>query len=342
VRARASVWEKRGSLAAGVLALGLLALGASGNAAETPAQTAEPQAQAAAPEATEPAKQEAEPEYTKRGADTCLRCHDESSEFPVLSIFKTKHAQPADPRTPFAQLQCETCHGPGAEHAEEVPEGQQQAPIIKFGADSWVPIEKQNGICLGCHEGHSRIAWKTSPHGGNDVACASCHRVHAMHDPVLATAEQPDVCYTCHQHVRAEFDKPSVHPVRFAQMACNSCHEVHGAMAAKLLIKPTLNETCYTCHAEKRGPFLWEHAPVAEDCTNCHTPHGSLHPTLLVRRAPLLCQQCHSQLGHPSVARTGTGLADGNPSGFLLTGACMNCHSQVHGSNDPSGVTLMR
>ncbi len=113
-------------------------------------------------------------------------------------------------------------------------------------------------------------------------------------------------------------------------------------MAAKLLLKPTLNETCYTCHAEKRGPFLWEHAPVAENCTNCHTPHGSIHPTLLVKRAPLLCQQCHSQSGHPSVARTGAGLPGGSPSGFLLAGACINCHSQVHGSNDPSGVKLMR
>jgi hypothetical protein len=52
------------------------------------------------------------PTYTKKGADTCLKCHDESSKFPVLSIFKTKHAQSADPRSPFAKLQCETCHGP--------------------------------------------------------------------------------------------------------------------------------------------------------------------------------------------------------------------------------------
>ena len=28
--------------------------------------------------------------------------------------------------------------------------------------------------------------------------------------------------------------------------------------------------------------------------------------------------------------------------GALLGGACTNCHSQVHGSNDPSGVKLMR
>jgi DmsE family decaheme c-type cytochrome len=297
---------------------------------------------ASAAEADAKADAKAEPAYTSRGADTCVKCHDEDSKFPVLSIFKTKHAQPGDKRAPFAKLQCETCHGPGAAHAEEVPEGQKQAPIIKFGANSWVPTEKQNQICLGCHENQSRIAWKGSPHGGNNVACVSCHQIHATHDAVLATAAQPDVCFSCHKRQRAEFDKPSVHPVRFGQMACNSCHEVHGAIAAKLLIKPTLNETCYTCHAEKRGPFLWEHAPVAENCTNCHTPHGSIHPTLLVKRAPLLCQQCHSQPGHPSVARTGAGLPGGNPSGFLLAGSCLNCHSQIHGSNDPSGVKLMR
>ena len=40
-----------------------------------------------------------------RGADTCLACHDASSEFPVLSIFRTRHALGSDPASPFAQLQ---------------------------------------------------------------------------------------------------------------------------------------------------------------------------------------------------------------------------------------------
>ncbi len=323
--------RKHGPITAGLLLLCLL-VPLSAGAAEVDAD--------AKVDAKVDAK--AEPAYTSRGADTCIKCHDEDSEFPVLSIFKTKHAQQADKRTPFATLQCEACHGPGAEHAQEVPEGQKQAPIIAFGAHSRVPVEKQNQICLGCHANQSRIAWPGSTHGGNQVRCVSCHAIHATHDAVQTTAEQPDICFDCHKRQRAEFDKPSTHPVRLGQMACNSCHEVHGAIAAKLLIKPTLNETCYSCHAEKRGPFLWEHAPVAENCSNCHTPHGSIHPTLLVKRAPLLCQECHSQVGHPSVARTGAGLPDGNPSGFLLSGACLNCHSQVHGSNHPSGVKLMR
>jgi len=111
-----------------------------------------------------------------------------------------------------------------------------------------------------------------------------------------------------------------------------------------MLVKPTVNQTCYTCHAEKRGPFLWEHAPVAEDCTLCHFPHGSSRPVLLSKSPPLLCQQCHTVAGHPSVAYTSNSLPGrgGGGGAFLLAGGCVNCHSQVHGSNHPSGVKLMR
>lgn len=281
-------------------------------------------------------------EYTQKGADTCLKCHDEDSEFPVLSIFKTKHAQPADKRTPFAGLQCESCHGPGAKHAKKLRKGEIQPPIINFGDKSLLSPARQNQICLECHEKQSRIAWKGSAHESGEVACTNCHEIHASQDKVLTTKEQPEVCFNCHGKERAEFYKPSVHPVRFGQMSCSECHNPHGSITGSLLTKPTLNETCYTCHAEKRGPFLWEHAPVPEDCTLCHTPHGSVHPALLKKRPPLLCQQCHSQAGHPSVAYTGAGLPGGTPSGFLLAGSCLNCHAQVHGSNHPSGVKLMR
>ena len=294
-------------------------------------------------------------EYSKKGADTCIKCHDEDSEYPVLDIFKTKHAMKADPRTPFAGLQCEACHGPGVagelfmeqalrtgSHVGKVRPGEQRPPIINFGPKSDEPVSVQNGMCLQCHEGNTHIAWKGSAHEVNEVACASCHTIHTPHDRVLDKVTQPDVCFTCHQKERADFYKPSHHPVRSAQLGCSDCHAVHGGGTSTLLIRPTLNETCYTCHAEKRGPFLWEHAPASEDCTLCHTPHGSIHPALLTKRPPLLCQQCHSQFGHPSVSFTTQGLAGATPSPFLLSGSCTNCHSQVHGSNHPSGVKLMR
>jgi DmsE family decaheme c-type cytochrome len=280
-------------------------------------------------------------EYTEKGADTCVKCHDEESVFPVYSIFKTKHAQRTDPRTPFASLQCETCHGPGGKHAQKVRPGHKRPPIINFGAKSALTPQQQNHVCLQCHETDARIAWQGSPHESNDVACVNCHRIHIPKDPVLTTLGQPEVCYKCHKTVRADFYKPNVHPVRFGKMTCTDCHNTHSSDTVGLLKKPTLNQTCYMCHAEKRGPFLWEHPPVPENCTLCHSPHGSIQPALLVKRPPLLCQQCHTQAGHPSLAFTPAGLPP-TPSGFLLAGSCLNCHSQIHGSNDPSGARLMR
>jgi len=105
-----------------------------------------------------------------------------------------------------------------------------------------------------------------------------------------------------------------------------------------------VNDNCYSCHAEKRGPFLWEHAPVREDCSICHEPHGSNNPTLLKTRMPQLCQQCHiAGGGHPPTPYGGP-----NPGPPLSierrvgAASCLNCHTEVHGSNHPSGVRWTR
>jgi DmsE family decaheme c-type cytochrome len=142
---------------------------------------------------------------------------------------------------------------------------------------------------------------------------------------------------------RTEYAKPFHHPVEGKLMGCTGCHRPHGSANEDSLLRATVNDTCYSCHAEKRGPFLWEHPPVAEDCANCHEPHGSSQPALLTLRAPLLCQQCHSQAGHPSLALGPEGLPGaGQPSSYLVAGSCLNCHAQVHGSNHPSGSRLTR
>jgi DmsE family decaheme c-type cytochrome len=128
--------------------------------------------------------------------------------------------------------------------------------------------------------------------------------------------------------------KVSHHPVREGRMDCASCHNPHGSTPA-LLVRNTLNETCTTCHSEKRGPFLWEHAPVRESCTNCHTPHGSTHRTLLIRKDSFLCLSCHSYGGHINLPRYNR---VSNPYGS----GCVNCHITTHGSNHPSGAKQTR
>ena len=118
-----------------------------------------------------------------------------------------------------------------------------------------------------------------------------------------------------------------------------------------------ISDTCYNCHAEKRGPLLWEHLPVRENCLNCHTPHGSNQARLLTERPSFLCQDCHANSGHQSAILSGAQLNSTKPGlpykVFPPTGAavtnfrafargCVNCHSQIHGSNNPSGAYFTR
>jgi len=282
-----------------------------------------------------------ESSYSRKGADSCLSCHDDEA---LLAIFGTKHAVPSDPRSPFGhgQLQCEACHGPGGDHAGRVRRGQERPSIPYFGSASATSVEEHNGQCLDCHNSDVGFGWHAGAHPVDEVACVDCHNSHTRVDAVLQTSTQPEVCYDCHQLQRSETMKAFSHPFFQGKMDCSSCHSPHGDNAATNLVRQTVNDTCQQCHAEMRGPYLWEHAPVSEDCGLCHAPHGSNHPGMLTKRAPLLCQSCHSQVGHPSIAYGTEGLASDMPSRYLLGQSCMNCHSQVHGSNHPSGSKLMR
>jgi DmsE family decaheme c-type cytochrome len=277
--------------------------------------------------------------YSAKGADSCLGCHDDAA---LLGLFRTKHARPKDDRGPFGHggLQCEACHGPGGAHV--LAHGKQPAGIVDFGPHARSPVARQNAQCLSCHQANAAHEWASSAHAAGNVPCAACHTLHAAQDPVRSAATQSEVCTGCHEAQHTDLFKPSHHPLREGKMACTSCHAPHGSTAPAQLVNNTVTETCTSCHAEYRGPFLWEHQPVAEDCSNCHDAHGSAQATLLKARPPFLCQQCHEGAGHPSIVNGPQGLAGGTPSAYLLAGGCTNCHSQVHGSNHPSGRALMR
>ena len=273
------------------------------------------------------------------GARVCLKCHDTP---PATLILHTPHAQMADPGTPFADKQCMTCHGPSEAHLVKPAEGQKRAaPDLVFGPTSPTSAQKQNEVCLDCHTGGLRMNWAVSEHSTGDVACATCHNAHTLKDKVLAKTTQAEVCFTCHQEQRAQSLKRSRHPIKEGKVACADCHNPHGSFGPKLLVKNTVNETCFQCHAEKRGPFLWEHAPVTDSCTNCHTPHGSSQPRLLTVRAPMLCLMCHSETQHASALYDGAELVP-TVSSRLIGKSCLNCHSQIHGTNHPSGPRFTR
>jgi DmsE family decaheme c-type cytochrome len=139
---------------------------------------------------------------------------------------------------------------------------------------------------------------------------------------------------------------PSRHPIGEGKLMCGDCHGLHGG-PGRLTQDNTGRELCFSCHAEKEGPFVFEHAPVMEDCTICHVPHGSVANNLLKQNEPALCLSCHAMHFHTTnysvdgdfstpqaPERAGTSSPDSWKSGMLTK--CTQCHSEIHGSDLPS------
>jgi DmsE family decaheme c-type cytochrome len=266
------------------------------------------------------------------GDAKCTRCHDENDTFPVFAIGKTKHGTRADARTPS----CTSCHGESAAHMSHKSGSgapPRPRPEITFSKSSKTTHEARSQVCLTCHQGSAGIDWQMSAHATRDVACSSCHQVHAARDAVRDKLAQSDTCFACHKEQRVQVNRPVHHPIIEGKMSCSSCHNVHGGNP-KQLVRDSVTETCYTCHMEKRGPFVHSHPPVQEDCGICHQPHGTTIPSLLKARSPFLCQECHSDTSHRSQAGA---LPSGRTTGSGLLGSvargCMNCHTNIHGSN---------
>lgn len=276
--------------------------------------------------------------YAPRGADTCLTCHNNPTVTPILS---SKHGNRSDPRTPFANHDCESCHGASPTHYQAL-----QSPTVVFGESGGrfpaSTVAAQNQMCLTCHESGQRLHWASSEHQFADLSCVTCHQIHASQSSVPQGLESTKLCLSCHLEKRAQIAQRSHHPLNEGLMTCTNCHNPHGSETVSLLAKASVNDTCIECHTEKRGPFLWEHEPVTDDCTNCHNPHGSTQSRLLTVRPPFLCQTCHSDAFHPSTLYSGLDTPPNGAGQTVLGSSCTNCHSQIHGSNHPSGSRFTR
>ncbi|HVO65529.1 MAG TPA: DmsE family decaheme c-type cytochrome [Syntrophales bacterium] len=275
--------------------------------------------------------QNAESEDGYVGVDTCKACHSNRYE----SYLKSNHAKKAIPGSPANKNACESCHGPGAAHVQKG--GGRGTGMFAFARQA-DPYEKASR-CLSCHQDFRAMSfWNMSRHKVNGISCDRCHSSHSGMKNNLK-AQEPTLCIGCHLSIRAQLSKQSHHPLKEGLMKCTQCHNQHGEFESKMIKADSVNELCFKCHAEKRGPFLWEHPPVEENCLTCHVPHGSNHAKLLNSKPPLLCESCHNSIGHPGSIYTSFETFQGTATSSknrMFARACLNCHSNIHGSMGPS------
>lgn len=259
-------------------------------------------------------------------APKCADCHADE----VKAFLSNPHARSArHEKNPDPESFCATCHGDGSKHMEA---GGDASLIHGFhgaaGAED----------CRSCHEKtNEHESFATGFHANSaSVNCLTCHSVHkSIPQSEHLLAKSPGaLCETCHSSTSASFrNKPFAHRLDRGGMSCVDCHDPHDRKGQTVRLTRDGELACLTCHAEKRGPFVFDHVTgSAGDCLSCHQPHGSINPKMLTwARVAQLCLSCHSHTGGPRTA------GEQPPAFHDLTlpryRNCTTCHVAIHGSN---------
>jgi len=272
------------------------------------------------------------------GEEMCLTCHE------TMKYEATAHGLMADARTPAATHGCESCHGPGQAHVEGGGDKTQIRNPKNLSAS------EASAICTTCHNKGEHLMWDSSAHASRNVGCTTCHSVHEPKSQTaqLKTQTITQTCETCHKDKVLKTRHSAHMPVsndrqRPSKMECTSCHSPHGSTNVKMLrVGLSVSDSCTSCHADKRGPYLWEHGTVADSCVNCHDPHGSSFDRMLVTRQPMLCQRCHVTTRHPPTVYDNYVRENSTGANRIVGRSCVVCHQNIHGSNAASGKFFLR
>ena len=252
------------------------------------------------------------------GSEVCATCHEDNAK----NFANNPHTKIAELHGKGAGATCESCHGPGKAHVDG------GGDVTKIFNPAKASSKAVDETCLKCHSS-AHPDFERSPHAKANVGCVGCHSIHKSEDKEhLLKASQPTLCYQCHTDEKPQFDMPYHHKVNEGLVQCSDFHDVHGTFEkSNLRSRNDSNLICTKCHAEMRGPFVYEHTPIkGEGCMGCHTPHGSQNARLLnMPNVNVLCNQCHSPVAAGTVHGVNAGSSELTP--------CTDCHTFIHGSN---------
>lgn len=251
----------------------------------------------------------------------CAMCHDDVA----AQMARTAHGM-----TEGFGAGCQDCHGDGTAHMDA--EG-----------DPSLIDQPDPAACRSCHDQLTRQPTLPSRevHNSQGVDCFACHSIHDTAIDRQPLLKQPveTLCVDCHRDQKARLSRPYGHRLdRPGMVTCVSCHDPHGDRSSSALKEPAGESPCFSCHAEKRGPFVFNHGPrLAGDCMSCHEPHGSNNPNALIRsRVDQLCFECHSPISGETLGSQPPSIHDLRSPRYRQ---CTVCHVAIHGSNTAPALT---
>ncbi|GKT07817.1 tetratricopeptide repeat protein [Desulforhabdus sp. TSK] len=228
----------------------------------------------------------------------CYSCHVSQLTTNYDLKSDTYHTVWAEPG-----INCETCHGPSAEHnqsAREAPKGQSLADL-KIISTKTMTKEQRNHLCASCHAKTTAPLTPSTPPGG---------RFFDHFD--LVTLESPDY-YPDGRDLGENYTYTSwlMSPcVKSGKLDCMHCHTSSGRYRFK---KPEdANKACLPCHEERvnGAPAHTRHeeGSAGNQCISCHMPmtsfarmnrsdHSMLPPApsaTMAYQSPNACNLCHT------------------------------------------------
>jgi hypothetical protein len=283
--------------------------------------------------------QQPEPEVAQlkgeygRWVAVCIQCH---TTFGQPSPEGAEHAETAVPRVAELGISCESCHGPGARHAQD-------ATARSIVNPAKLPHDRSAQVCGQCHSVYfhrseeSHRSWLQSGFSfrpGDDLLAdpnrfVSRGRAEQMPgrpkhvpDPSTSGSFWPDgMIRVTGREFNGTLDSPCY---QRGEMSCLSCHQMHQSGSDPRLrsewaagqVKPDMtgDRACTQCHSR-----FWEDATIAAHthhaagstgsrCYNCHMPNTTYG---------LLKATRSHQITSPSVTAS---LVNGRPN------ACNLCH----------------
>jgi Tfp pilus assembly protein PilF len=228
---------------------------------------------------------------------SCYNCHVSqlTSNYDLKTdTYKTTWAEPG--------INCETCHGPSAEHNTvclEAPKGTAPKDLKIISVKNFTP-EQHNASCSGCHAKVSPLTATVTP--GD--------RFFDHYD--IATLEDPDF-YPDGRDLGENYTYTSwlMSPcLKGGKINCVTCHTSSGRY--RFRAEEKAQDACMPCHEKhvRNAPAHTRHkeGSPGNKCISCHMPmtsfarmnrtdHSMLPPTpatTIAYKSPNACNLCHT------------------------------------------------